>query len=455
MKRVLILLAALCAATSCSESFEQSQELTTTPMTDISMRVLAEASTRVDVDNQTWEATWTQGDQLTAWASTSQSTHTLAMDVYDSKASTFSGSVPADETLRLIYEADANVAYSASTASLDISAQTSGVKTTVMVSSDLISDASAAPLMVHVGAAMVLNLSFESVATTMNITAVELLDVPSTIDLNLLEGVDGNFYSNSTNGSIMVTLAEPIAISTDSTTASVAFNILPFDVAPAQSVGVKVYFEDTTDTATPFYIETSVTNSSEDYTVSFKRATYNIISCSCDMNNKLQVYDSSAVWSDIIEKNLVINGDYENAGTVTVYWSNSNTNWAKESNASNVINGTYSLRLTGVSANSYINQYVYHAVPGETYKYGCTYRCGAAAGASGSQDGSTAVFIGIRYSADGSTFTSLGSISTSSGTDTTVGDEVTIPEDAVLIQVQVGKTSGIAYIDDVYFGKAL
>lgn len=120
-----------------------------------------------------------------------------------------------------------------------------------------------------------------------------------------------------------------------------------------------------------------------------------------------------------------------------------------EANIDYVISGEKSLRLTTVK-QAKSTQQIITVTPGRKYKLGLTGRVQDAAGAAGSSANTNhALQMIIREPNNNNNIYS--SIETKSNTDEHIKGELTIDDGVSQIEIMIYKTSGIAYIDDVYF----
>ncbi len=299
MKKVFYFAAALFAATSCAEvGVDDATPNIDGSTTEIVITVAASdaVDSRVAIDDE-WNVTWVDGESLMACTMEDTSSE-LTMTDYDPNNSTFTGDV-ASETFRLIspYSVDAVVSGGLYTA--DISAQSAGMSATHLISSAVVSDIDSTPYMMHIGAAMTLEATFANIEADASYTlsAIELVDVISAADISLsLEGVN---YSNQVVGNIMISDIDA-SISTESTTSSVKFNILPFEVGAGESVEVNLYLEDATGAS--YTVPSSVSNSGST-AVAFNRATYNTLKVTADLETAVST-SATMTLSEISADNI-------------------------------------------------------------------------------------------------------------------------------------------------------
>ncbi len=187
--------------------------------------------------------------------------------------------------------------------------------------------------------------------------------------------------------------------------------------------------------------DTTVTGS---YVVPAGETSVNIV---IDKNNGIAYIDDVILVKDT---RLLPNSDFEVASLAdlaTAGWIGTGSNMALEGDAANVINGDKCIRMTGVSAWSYLS-YDVEVEAGATYALSCTGRIGAAGGASGSAQATDGFLKGrIRAGTTSGDWTEL--FSTQSTTDIALSNTYTVPAGITEIRVQVYKDKGIAYVDDM------
>ncbi len=266
-------------------------------------------TTRIAIDGDTWVTTWEEGDFLMAYLAVDGATFskyaTFSMLEYGANKSSFTGTHYEDYTRRIIYYPQlTETSVSNGThytwydglmyAYTDFSSQSDGLDCTYMIDSELVSseDTAVSPTMCHIGAAADLRISFENFEDdAYTLTRLSLNNVPAYAAIDLTLGVeDYGFYKEVIEGSIVVDL-EGQAVS-NSASVSVKFNILPFEVAADGSINLTLYFE---NEAGDSYMSTIDIANASGSSVSFARATYNTINCSCDANDIVSNFGSVAL----------------------------------------------------------------------------------------------------------------------------------------------------------------
>lgn len=154
-------------------------------------------------------------------------------------------------------------------------------------------------------------------------------------------------------------------------------------------------------------------------------------------------------------ENLVRNGDFEST-TNFEFWDKTdktaNANLAIESDATRVIAGSRSMRMTGASAWSQNSQTI-DVEPGKTYEFGMTGRILDALGVSGGASSGHSLNLSICKVGDTKTvYANVDPITV--GTDTKVESTVTIPDGVTQVQILISKGNGIGFVDDVFFKEA-
>lgn len=172
-------------------------------------------------------------------------------------------------------------------------------------------------------------------------------------------------------------------------------------------------------------------------------------------NNLTELGKYYAAFPDVVEPpvegvNLVLNPGFEEGGANwtgknNVNFDNKTTN---PNIAGNVIAGNVTLRFSAPTAFADIYQNV-QVEKGKTYRFGFTGRIQDAVGPEGSPSTNRSFKMVVRKDKDnvyGSTTTVTGS------TNVTVNGEVTIDDSfPETLQIYISKSTGIAYIDDVFF----
>lgn len=175
-----------------------------------------------------------------------------------------------------------------------------------------------------------------------------------------------------------------------------------------------------------------------------------------DDNNQLtELGKYYAAFPNVVEppvesQNLLLNPGFEEGGAnwtgvSNVNYDNKTVNTAVEGN---IISGNVTLRFSAKTAFADISQSV-RVEKGKTYKFGFTGRIQEAPGPEGSESLNRSFKMVVRKDKDNvyaSTNTITGSTNVIANGEVTIGDN--FPES---IQVYISKSSGIAYIDDVFF----
>lgn len=157
--------------------------------------------------------------------------------------------------------------------------------------------------------------------------------------------------------------------------------------------------------------------------------------------------------------NLAVGGDFEKYSSKTevlTEWSVSSSNIEMET--TNKVSGARSVRLTGATATVGLYQLVTSLEPESEYEFGFTGRIQGSAASVGSV-AATADYelrMTVRYCVDGVVSDAISgviSVKTLSGeysADTFVRGRVTIPEGVTSAYIYLEKSSGIAYVDEVF-----
>ncbi|MFR9523841.1 MAG: BT_2262 family domain-containing protein [Rikenellaceae bacterium] len=215
-----------------------------------------------------------------------------------------------------------------------------------MISSEVIdaTDTNVIPEMKHVGAAAALNIRYENLGEKEYfLTGVKIGEIPVVVMVNLLTDVDHEEFIIDDGwddfGTSTILIEEPIAASAVDT--EVRFNIFPFTIAPGDGLDIILSFEDA-EGATYSLAKTISNNTADD--IEFKRATYNNINCSCDIEELTEgeiftldafsstnypfgttwvIADSSASYSDFYGLQTALS-NFE-AGTISLEFPNLET----------------------------------------------------------------------------------------------------------------------------------
>ncbi|MFR9523862.1 MAG: RagB/SusD family nutrient uptake outer membrane protein [Rikenellaceae bacterium] len=358
MKKTLLSLALLCATISCTEVNvdEPAAPSANANSTQVTVTVAAssDADTRVSVDEQ-WRVTWSEGESLFAWSQEDNATSTFSMTGnYSPEASTFTGTV-SGSTYRLltmpegandpgifdIYiwdeEAEEYVIHTGGCKLYIPTTQTPGLNATYMISTTLLdaeeADTDATPSMMHLGAAAVLNVRYTNLGdkeyylakavvsgVPTSLTVDLSKEIPTDIDINYnADVVDDDFYISVytfSNGSITLNPEEPIAVSAGDS--ELSFNIPAFYLESGASISVMLYLVD--DDGNCIVTTKTITN---EYmgAIEFKRATYNNINITCDIEAVItdyaastdvmltQAYTQLKTWSDPMHRSGEYAGD--------------------------------------------------------------------------------------------------------------------------------------------------
>lgn len=245
MKKILLLAAAVTAIFSCSKT-----DIDELLLSDVNGNLSADGTMRTitinasldEDDSQTrmalddgWGLTWETGDALMAWSNDGgDSTNKLSNqdESFDAASVTFEGDIPAESPFRLLYPYDADAAIEGGEYTIDISSQAEGGSDPYMVNDDILAQIADEynVMMRHIGAAVVLNLTFPSSDySDKTITSVKVKGFNSGAVVELTKAItDESFYCEYISGDITV---RDGATTIDSDKAAVRFNIRPSMVA--------------------------------------------------------------------------------------------------------------------------------------------------------------------------------------------------------------------------------
>ncbi len=287
MKKLLLFAVAMFATYACAES-----DLGTTTTADEGLRTVTinvganeNDATRVAFD-QDWNISWEEDDALLAW-SLNSATSKLSMTNYDADFSTFEGSV-STSYFRVLYPYSTDYTFSSNLCTIDVKDQTEGATLSYMTTESLINDLETTS-MKHIGAAVSLNIRFSNIPTdtTYTLTEVEVIDVPTTVQVNMYQDITSDdFYGAETIENIIVDITDTPVGSDD---VEVRFNVLPFELAAGESLTIKYHMSAADGTSC--YVEGTVTNKSSDV-FEFARATYNTLYAYCDLSSLIELVGS-------------------------------------------------------------------------------------------------------------------------------------------------------------------
>jgi len=156
-------------------------------------------------------------------------------------------------------------------------------------------------------------------------------------------------------------------------------------------------------------------------------------------------------------QNLVLNGDFENAGTAPqsfANWSHSLTypNIVREASDTKV-SGLLSVRFTSNTSAAYITSDAITVEPGKTYSLKFTGRIHKTAGASGTLETSEDAVLNLsvlKWDGAKTSNAKFPVLTITSATNETVSGEFKIPATGVTaIKLLFGKNKDVAYADDV------
>ncbi len=292
MKKYLFFLAAI-AAVSCSDSDDldsttqndDGQGGGTDPQEVTSLSFVASTSplTRVDVteDGDDWAVAWNEDDALGGWALdssvTEQVEYTIVDDSVDGDDATFTGSIPTGATsMRFVHPYDSSLSKSDNKITLSLASQSVGSdfshlsSTTYMISQsidDLTVEDQGTLSMSHIGAAVELQISFESSSfdeADYTISSVVLggddLALPLTGELDLTDGT----FAAATSGKMTI---EADNIEAVSGVYYIRFNTFPIASASGSTLDVEVTLSDGNGTS---YTSTAAITAGDDFVASTK-----------------------------------------------------------------------------------------------------------------------------------------------------------------------------------------
>ncbi|MFI3323788.1 MAG: hypothetical protein SNI45_03660 [Rikenellaceae bacterium] len=307
MKKVIFSAAALLLATACSVDSGSMPAVNNTISVTASLGTTTRISVAEDAQSNSWILSWAENDALGGFAmGGSESSFALyEMDSYDPNSSTFKGEA-SDLPLRFVYPYSAEALIADGLYEVDLSSQRFDILSPManMSSTHLISahgfepSESSSISMQHIGCAITLNLSIESLylngeSYTYRLSRIEMgtdddedgnyLAIPTSCEIDLNSTLDqDSFYSNISGGVIAVDVDNSPQI-TPGEVYSVIFSALPISIASAEQICLKCYFDcynlDGEFERVCYTKGLTVTNDS-DSTVEFARATHNTISAS-------------------------------------------------------------------------------------------------------------------------------------------------------------------------------
>lgn len=303
MTRIFTLLSLALIMFSCSNEF-LSERTNAEETKSISLTVATGFEngddTRVSVENSSindsaWKVVWDEGDVLGAWVNSDNSIVPFSMSDYDATASKFQGEVGVNaQNIRLFYPYNSDVTATSTSYPISLASQTSDLSSNLYLVSDSLINVEGVEefeltSMKHIGAYVVLSASFKNVSADYTLSSVEMLNVPTSVNINTSKSVnDSDFYGTTTTGTIKVSDLG-LSVVDGGDTQQVYFTIFPFEVASGSSLQFKFNF---LSKGVGYTTTVTKTNSGSD--ISFERATYNTINVECDCSNMTIVQDGTA-----------------------------------------------------------------------------------------------------------------------------------------------------------------
>lgn len=302
---VVLLLAAACSVDSGSMPSGNNT---------ISVTASLGATTRIavaeDSESDKWTLSWAEDDALGGFAmgGSDDSFALYEMDSYDLNSSTFKGEA-SDLPLRFVYPYRAEALIEGGLYEVDLSSQRFDMlapmanlsSSTHLISAEEFEASSSGSIsMQHIGCAITLNLSVESLylngeSYTYQLSRIEMgtdededgdyLAIPASCQIDLNATVEqATFYSNISDGVIAVDIDNSLDI-IPGEVYSVIFSSLPISIASAEQISLKYYFNRYNldgELDKVCHTKGLVVSNDGSSTVEFARATHNIISAPYD-----------------------------------------------------------------------------------------------------------------------------------------------------------------------------
>ncbi|MFR9533008.1 MAG: hypothetical protein SNG20_06980, partial [Rikenellaceae bacterium] len=249
---------------------------------------------RVSVDDN-WDLTWDEYDAITAcnientynaYCIVSELNGTEA--VFTSYGYANGSQIAVGDELRIFTPATDADTSEGNHATFDVSSQTSGLTSTVLISDTCYTatESGVMPVvpMMHVGAAVVLDMAFANSDSDYTLLSVDVAGLSSSATVDLCADYDQAKGVSTSTGTISVELAESLSMVMSS--AEIKFNIMPSTIAANGSVTVTYNLVDLNNVKCT--VTDVITNDGET-AVEFARGTYNTLYSTCDMNKLEEV----------------------------------------------------------------------------------------------------------------------------------------------------------------------
>ncbi|MFR9522979.1 MAG: GLUG motif-containing protein [Rikenellaceae bacterium] len=258
-----------------------------------------------DADSGDLLLTWADNDALGGWSWNASSFSIFEIDneSIDStrKSATFNGSIyEEDDYYRLMHPYIAGAEFTDQTYTIDFAAQSTDMEQDeyytlgqglYMISSSIDSRGTEAPVMMHIGAVLDINLRFENLPedvsvklASLKIEGSETLEIPQSATIDFRHDVaDDSFVKSSTGGAIEVEAKNSPALSATETYTLKA-STMPFTFGADEELTMTVVL---TSSTTKYTKSFTLANNSGD-AIEVERAMYLTLNKMCDMDGAEQ-----------------------------------------------------------------------------------------------------------------------------------------------------------------------